>query len=400
MKKVCFVFGTRPEAIKLIPLILACKANPAWTVSICVTGQHKEMLDTILDAFAVRPDVNLELMVQNQTLAGLTSKAISAIDLYLGAENPDIVILQGDTTTVLCGALAAFYRKIPIGHVEAGLRTGNIMSPWPEEANRVLTTRLAALHFAPTSGNRANLLREGVDPSSIVITGNTGIDMLHLARAKIRSRPVGIEGVPGETLEYFGKSPVVLITGHRRENFGGGLDRICHAVCALAKRYPQVQFVYPVHLNPNVREPVFRILGEGLCDGAAAFEKSEKMAKFRNILLLKPQPYLPFVSLMERSTLIITDSGGIQEEAPSLGKAVLVTRDTTERPEALGRGVVLVGSDVDRIVNEASKVLDASVMISMQADLSNPYGDGFASSRIVGALKCFLDKQQITSCRA
>ena len=359
-KKVAVVFGTRPEAIKLCPVVLALKADPAFDCRVCVTGQHKEMLYQVLDVFGVKPDIDLGLMRPNQTLGGLTARAIAALDDYLAQENPDIVMVQGDTTTVLAGALAAFYHHIPVAHVEAGLRTGNMESPWPEEANRVLTTRLAKWHFCPTENNKNNLLREGVNPSDIYVTGNTVIDALLLAKEKVKG-----EG------EQRNDKRSVLITGHRRENFGEGLEHICQAVKKLATEFPEVDFIYPVHLNPNVREPVNRLL-----NGLA------------NVKLIEPQAYLPFVGLMNAAYLILTDSGGVQEEAPSLGKPVLVMRDTTERPEAVTAGTVkIVGTEVKSICDNVRRLLMDRAEYGKMAAAANPYGDGHAVERIVEILK-------------
>ena len=371
MKKICVIFGTRPEAIKLCPLVLALNTDPNFDCKVCVTGQHKEMLQQVLDVFGVVPDKNLALMRPNQTLAGLTSRAILALDEYLDEEKPDAVIVQGDTTTVLAGALAAFYHHIPVAHVEAGLRTWNMKSPWPEEANRVLTTRLTKWHFCPTESNRSNLLKEGVPEKDIYVTGNTVIDALMLVREKNKRHPPVVDGVPSELMTS--NERMVLITGHRRENFGEGFEHICTAIANLAERFPDVHFVYPVHLNPNVREPVGRILG--------AYHG-------RNVHLIEPQSYLPFVALMNRSHLILTDSGGVQEEAPSLGKPVLVMRDTTERPEAVASGTVrLVGVEVDSIFRNVERLLtDTASYVAMTA-ASNPYGDGNAVSRILDVLR-------------
>ena len=356
MKKVCVIFGTRPEAIKLCPVVLALKRNPAFDCRVCVTGQHREMLQQVLDVFGVVPDEDLALMQPNQTLGGLTSRAIAAIDNYLAKEKPDIVMVQGDTTTVLAGALAAFYHHIPVAHVEAGLRTWNMESPWPEEANRVLTTRLAKWHFCPTENNKANLLKEGVPERDIYVTGNTVIDALMIAKEKVGNLADGKRRV--------------LITGHRRENFGSGFEHICMAIRRLATEFADVEFTYPVHLNPNVQEPVRRLL-----DGLS------------NVSLIAPQPYLPFVELMKNAYLILTDSGGVQEEAPSLGKPVLVMRDTTERPEAVAAGAVkLVGTDAENIYRETKALLTDRNAYDRMASAVNPYGDGHAVSRIVDIL--------------
>lgn len=369
-KKICIIFGTRPEAIKLCPVVLALNADPLYECRVCVTGQHREMLQQVLDVFGVVPDKDLALMRPNQTLGGLTSRAIAAIDEYLAEEKPDVVMVQGDTTTVLAGALAAFYHHIPVAHVEAGLRTWNMQSPWPEEANRVLTTRLARWHFCPTESNKSNLLKEGVSEDDIYVTGNTVIDALLMAKDMVRKKTPVIEGLPNSLM---GSSErMVLITGHRRENFGEGFEHICTAIRNLAEKFPEVQFVYPVHLNPNVREPVGRILGKH---------------SGRNVHLIDPQSYLPFVALMNRAYLILTDSGGVQEEAPSLGKPVLVMRDTTERPEAVVAGTVkLVGTSQNSIEFEATTLLSDTYAYSKMTCVANPYGDGHAVKKILHAL--------------
>lgn len=371
MKKISVIFGTRPEAIKLCPVVLALQKDPAFDCKVCVTGQHKEMLYQVLDVFDVKPDVDLQLMRPNQTLGGLTSRAIAAIDEYLNEEKPDIVMVQGDTTTVLAGALSAFYHHIPVAHVEAGLRTWNMESPWPEEANRVLTTRLSKWHFCPTENNKANLLKEGVPETDIYVTGNTVIDALLMAKDMVAKKPPRIDGLPDELMQS--SERMVLITGHRRENFGQGFENICTAIRNLAERFPETHFVYPVHLNPNVREPVGRILGEH-CE--------------KNVHLIEPQSYLPFVALMNRAYLILTDSGGVQEEAPSLGKPVLVMRDTTERPEAVTAGTVkIIGTERDSIEREATLLLMDSAEYNKMSAAVNPYGDGKAIERIVKILE-------------
>jgi UDP-N-acetylglucosamine 2-epimerase (non-hydrolysing) len=375
MKKISIIFGTRPEAIKLCPLILAIKEHPDFEPHVCVTAQHREMLDQVLEVFGVFPDVDLALMEPNQTLSGLTSRAIARIDDYLAEYQPDMVIVQGDTTTVWCAALAAFYRQIPVGHVEAGLRTWNKLSPFPEEINRVLTTRIADLHFAPTQISRNNLLREGVDDRNIFVTGNTVIDALHIAVDKVRKEPPLVPGLPEYLMDGQKKNPLVLITGHRRENHGQGFIDICEAISTLAKRFNETAFVYPVHLNPNVREPVFRLL-----------------SGMDNIHLIDPLSYLPFVALMNRAKLILTDSGGVQEEAPSLGKPVLVMRDTTERPEAVDAGTVkLVGTDRMAIIDNVSRLLTDNKAYNAMANAVNPYGDGKACARIMIAFKQFVN---------
>jgi UDP-N-acetylglucosamine 2-epimerase (non-hydrolysing) len=336
-------------------------------------------------------------MQPNQSLGSFTARAIQAVEAYLAKEKPQLVLVQGDTTTVLCAALAAFYQRIPVGHVEAGLRTGNMQAPWPEEANRVLTSRLTALHFAPTETARQNLLREGVSDSSIIVTGNTVIDALLLALDLAKSDPPAIPGLPEflqpRTAGDAQHPAMVLITGHRRENFGEGFEQICSAIAELADRFPEVHFVYPVHLNPNVRRPVLRILA-GIESGSEAVSRNEVTSKSRrpNLHLIEPLAYLPFVALMNRSTVILTDSGGVQEEAPSLGKPVLVMRDTTERPEAVAAGTVaLVGTDRLKIVSGVARLLTDSAAYDSMARAHNPYGDGHAAARIAKACHQLLE---------
>jgi UDP-N-acetylglucosamine 2-epimerase (non-hydrolysing) len=374
-KKISVIFGTRPEAIKLAPVILALKADRTFDCQVCVTAQHRQMLDQVMDIFSIKADCDLDLMKPDQTLAGLTARAVEGLDRYLATEKPDAVLVQGDTTTVFCGALAAFYQRIPVGHVEAGLRTGNLYSPWPEEANRILTSRLARWHFAPTAVSRQNLLAENVPQETIYVTGNTVIDALFLARQRLRAADLSIEGLP-EVLQPRtspGQPRMVLITGHRRENFGAGFESICQAIAELARRYPQVHFVYPVHLNPRVREPVERFLGR---------------LETVNVHLVEPLEYLPFIGLMSRADIVLTDSGGVQEEAPSLGKPVLVMRDTTERPEAVEAGTVkLVGTALEKIVDGVSELLDSEASYKAMARAINPYGDGKSAQRIVDILK-------------
>lgn len=380
MIKVTVVFGTRPEAIKMAPVILALKKDPRFQCRVCVTAQHRQMLDQVLDVFGIVPDVDLNLMRPGQTLGSLTALAVEALDATFRAEKPDMILVQGDTTTVFCAALAAFYHHIPVGHVEAGLRTGNMKAPWPEEANRVLTSRIAALHFAPTETSRQNLLNEGVPGEQISVTGNTVIDALFLALEKARQGVLLISGLPASLQPgtEATRPRMVLITGHRRENFGEGFENICKAIASLATRFPEDHFVYPVHLNPNVREPVLRILGQS--------ESSPGTRKLPNVHLIEPLSYLPFVGLMNRSHLILTDSGGIQEEAPSLGKPVLVMRETTERPEAVAMGTVkLVGTDFVTIVESVATLLTDPKAYAAMANAVNPYGDGQASLRIVEA---------------
>lgn len=379
--KISVILGTRPEAIKLAPLILGIKREPGLTCHVCVTAQHREMLDQVLSMFDIVPDVDLDIMTPGQALSALTVRAIEGIDRYLTNEKPDIVIVQGDTTTVFCASLAAFYHGIPVGHVEAGLRTGNLQAPFPEEANRVLTSRLTSLHFAPTDTARKNLVREGIPGDRIWVTGNTVIDALFLTLEKLKQNPSETSLLRGalqlDATAINKKQRMVLITGHRRENFGVGFENICAAIARLAGNFPDVQFVYPVHLNPRVQEPVRRTLHATNGEGG-----------LRNIHLIEPLPYLSFVSLMERSTLILTDSGGVQEEAPSLGKPVLVMRETTERPEAVEAGTVrLVGTNQELIVNGVTELLTNPVAYETMAKAHNPYGDGKATGRIIAALK-------------
>jgi UDP-N-acetylglucosamine 2-epimerase (non-hydrolysing) len=374
MIRISLIFGTRPEAIKLAPVIRALREHAAFEPRVCVTGQHREMLRQTLEAFEIKPDVDLDLMQTNQTLADLTSRAISALDHYFDHERPELVLVQGDTTTTFAASLAAFYHRVRVGHVEAGLRTGDKYSPFPEEINRVLTTRLADYHFASTEQARRNLLAEGVAPERIFLTGNTVIDALEFALGKVRKDPPAVPGLPSTLMEAGrargAEQPLVLITGHRRENFGAGFESICQAVVDLSERFPETAFVYPVHLNPNVREPVFR-----------------RLTGRRNVFLIEPLSYLPFVALMDRATLILTDSGGVQEEAPSLGKPVLVMRDTTERPEAVAAGAArLIGTQADQIIAEVSRLLTDPSARAAMAQPVNPYGDGQASARIIQAL--------------
>lgn len=379
MKKILLVFGTRPEAIKMAPLVHEFKQHPeAFETQVCVTGQHREMLDQVLDLFQIVPDYDLDIMKQGQDLYDITSRVLLGMRDVLRESNPDMVFVHGDTTTSTAAAIATFYQQIPVAHVEAGLRTGNIYSPWPEEMNRLITGRVASLHFAPTVLARENLLRENVPDQHIVVTGNSVIDALHWVVKKIRSEQGLAASIKLDLLNH-GYSTVrltkgkrlVLITGHRRENFGEGFLNICRAIKTLALRYPEVDFVYPVHLNPNVRKPVMEILGE--C-GA-------------NVFLIEPLQYLQFVYLMEQSYLILTDSGGIQEEAPGLGKPVLVMRDTTERPEAVESGtVLLVGANQERIEDGVVDLLENEMLYRQMSEAVNPYGDGKACARIVDYL--------------
>jgi UDP-N-acetylglucosamine 2-epimerase (non-hydrolysing) len=369
LRKILFIFGTRPEAIKLCPVLLNLRQGREFSVRVCVTAQHRAMLDQVLAAFAVTPDYDLDLMQPAQTLTALTARTLAGLEPVLEAEHPDMVLVQGDTTTTLAGALAAFYQRIPAGHVEAGLRTGDLAQPFPEEMNRVVTTRLAALHFAPTERAAANLRAEGVDGGRIAVTGNSGIDaVLYVRDALAAGRLAG-----GEWPRLDPAKKLMVVTAHRRESFGAGFEHICAALARLARR-ADVQIVYPVHRNPRVLEPVSRRLG-GLA----------------NVWLLEPLDYVPFVDLMRRAYLLLTDSGGIQEEGPSLGKPILVMREKTERPEAVEAGTVkLVGTDEDRIVREAERLLDDAAEYGRMARIHNPYGDGQASDRIRQAITAYF----------
>jgi UDP-N-acetylglucosamine 2-epimerase (non-hydrolysing) len=366
MKKILVVFGTRPEAIKLCPVVRHLREQPDFQVRVCVTAQHRALLDRVLPVFDVVPDHDLDLMRPGQTLAGLTSRSMEALDAVFAAERPDWVMVQGDTTTTFCGALAAFYQRIPVAHVEAGLRTGDLAQPFPEEANRVLTGRLTALHFPPTGRAAENLRREGVPEDRMFVTGNTGLDALLYVRRQYDAGKLQAPVWP-----WTGRAPrLILVTGHRRESFGDGFERICQALLELARR-PEVELVYPVHPNPNVRGPVERWLGG-----------------HERIHLIEPQDYVPFVDLMRQSALILTDSGGVQEEAPSLGKPVLVMREKTERQEAVEAGTArLVGTDPGRILAEANQLLDDTEEYERRRRIHNPYGDGEASRRIAAALR-------------
>ena len=380
MKKILLVFGTRPEAIKMCPLVLALRERPEdFETKVCVTGQHREMLDQVLRIFGVKPDYDLNIMKQGQDLYDVTARVLVGMREVLDSEKPDVVLVHGDTTTSMAAALAAFYRQIPVGHVEAGLRTHNLYSPWPEEMNRQVTGRIASYHFSPTPLSRKNLLDEGVPENRITVTGNTVIDALQQVVARIREDAglaaslAGRIQKAGYDVKRIGHGRrLVLITGHRRENFGEGFQNICLAIKELAGRYPNVDFVYPMHLNPNVRKPIREVFGTEVAG---------------NLFFIEPLDYLDFVFLMERSALVLTDSGGIQEEAPGLGKPVLVMRDTTERPEALKSGTVhLVGTNHDLIVNEVSTLLDDAVAYEKMSKAVNPYGDGKACGRIVSAV--------------
>lgn len=368
--KILTVFGTRPEAIKMAPLVRALADHPAMVSRVCVTAQHRQMLDQVLELFEIRPDYDLDIMKPGQTLSGITGEILARIEPILKDFSPDIVLVHGDTSTTLATALAAYYQQIPVGHVEAGLRTGNIYSPWPEEGNRKLTGALTRLHFAPTEQSRTNLLKEGISPESIHVTGNTVIDALLQVQSKLQE-DTRLGATLAETFSYLrNNGRLVLITGHRRENFGDGFERICGAIRELSIEFPEDDFVYPVHLNPNVREPVGRVL-KGL----------------DNVHLIEPQEYLPFVYLMTRAHIILTDSGGIQEEAPSLGKPVLVMRDTTERPEAVQAGTVkLVGTNAQQIADGVRLLMNDTAAYQQMAFSHNPYGDGQACARIVSAI--------------
>jgi UDP-N-acetylglucosamine 2-epimerase (non-hydrolysing) len=374
-QRILSVFGTRPEAIKMAPLVRAIAAARDLEGLVCVTAQHRQMLDQVLELFEIRPDIDLNIMRAGQDLFDVTASALLGLRDVLREHRPDLVLVQGDTTTCLSGALAAFYEGIPVGHVEAGLRTGNLRAPFPEEANRQMVSRLATLHCAPTAIARDNLLREGIPAERIVVTGNTVIDALLLACEKLPAFPDRFfsERLGPGVFSKLGRSeePVILITGHRRENFGRSFEELCGAVRTLALAHPGWSFVYPVHLNPNVRGPVFSILG-GL----------------ENVFLIEPLDYLPFVWLMRRADLILTDSGGIQEEAPSLGKPVLVMRDTTERPEAVTAGTVrLVGTDRERIIASTEEILGDAEVYQGMARAHNPYGDGRATGRTLEAIR-------------
>lgn len=374
------VFGTRPEAIKMAPLVKEFQKFPKeFETIVCVTGQHREMLDQVLRIFEIRPDYDLDIMKQGQDLYDVTARVLTGMRDVLKEAQPDVVLVHGDTTTSTASALAAFYQQIPVGHIEAGLRTHNIYSPWPEEMNRLITGRIATYHFSPTPLSRQNLLAEGIKEEAITVTGNTVIDALYWVVEKIKNNKfLSVE--LGSFLKTAGydvnrlndNRRLVLITGHRRENFGDGFIHMCLAIKNLVEKYPQVDFVYPMHLNPNVRKPIHEVFGETTAD---------------NMFFIEPLEYLSFVYLMEKSDIVLTDSGGIQEEAPGLGKPVLVMRDTTERPEALEAGTVkLVGTDYDKIVGEVSALLDDPVYYDRMSKAANPYGDGKACKRIVAFL--------------
>ena len=379
MKRILLVFGTRPEAIKMAPLVREFQKHPeAFETIVCVTGQHREMLDQVLRIFGIQPDYDLNIMRQGQDLYDVTARVLLGMRNVLREARPDVVLVHGDTTTSTAAALAAFYQRIPVGHVEAGLRTHDIYSPWPEEMNRQLTGRIATYHFAPTPLSKRNLTEEGVSPDRIVVTGNTVIDALRQVVSRIKA-DASLDAELERTLRAGGYDVgrlrdgrrLVLITGHRRENFGEGFIHMCTAIKDLTRRYPEVDFVYPMHLNPNVRRPIHEVFGDDL-------------SGLGNMFFIEPLEYLSFVYLMEKSAIVLTDSGGIQEEAPGLGKPVLVMRDTTERPEALDAGTVrLVGTDYDKITREASTLLDDASAYERMSQAVNPYGDGLACGRIV-----------------
>lgn len=383
MKKIMLVFGTRPEAIKMAPLVKEFQKYPErFATIVCVTGQHREMLDQVLHLFEIRPDYDLNIMKQGQDLYDVTARVLVGMRDVLKEARPDVVLVHGDTTTSTAAAIAAFYQQIPVGHVEAGLRTHNIYSPWPEEMNRQITGRIATYHFSPTPLSKQNLLEEGVSEEKIFVTGNTVIDALYMVVDKIKSNK-SLDTELEELLKQSGYDvnrlkngkKLVLITGHRRENFGDGFINMCTAIKDLTLKYPNVDFVYPMHLNPNVRKPIHEVFGEDL-------------SNLGNMFFIEPLEYLSFVYLMEKSNIVLTDSGGIQEEAPGLGKPVLVMRDTTERPEALEAGTVkLVGTNYDKIVNEVSALLDYQEYYEEMSKAVNPYGDGLACNRIIDALK-------------
>lgn len=386
MKKIMLVFGTRPEAIKMAPLVKVFqKDTDNFQTIVCVTGQHREMLDQVLHLFDIHPDYDLNIMKQGQDLYDVTARVLTGMREVLQDARPDLVLVHGDTTTSTAAALAAFYQQIPVGHIEAGLRTHNIYSPWPEEMNRQITGRIATWHFSPTSLSKKNLLSEGIEENRITVTGNTVIDALYHVVSQIKNKDDLRQQLTNE-LERVGykitrlseqsNRKLVLITGHRRENFGEGFIAMCKAIKTLALKYPETDFVYPMHLNPNVRKPIQEVFGD---------------IHLPNMFFIEPLEYLPFVYLMELSTIVLTDSGGIQEEAPGLGKPVLVMRDTTERPEALDAGTVkLVGTDFTRILEETSRLLESQVYYDQMSKAVNPYGDGLACQRIITQIRKIL----------
>ncbi|MEY8708710.1 UDP-N-acetylglucosamine 2-epimerase (non-hydrolyzing) [Bacteroides faecichinchillae] len=377
------VFGTRPEAIKMAPLVKEFqKYSNDFETIVCVTGQHRQMLDQVLHIFNIQPQYDLNIMKEGQDLYDVTSRVLLGMRDVLKEVCPDVVLVHGDTTTSTAAALAAFYQQIPVGHVEAGLRTRNIYSPWPEEMNRQITSRIASFHFSPTDYSKQNLLIEGIDKDSITITGNTVIDALYWVVDKIKKDEnlrlkldLELKQAGYDIYRLEANRKMVLITGHRRENFGGGFISMCKAIKSLTEKFPDVDFVYPMHLNPNVRKPIYEVFGENLSD-------------FGNMFFIEPLEYLSFVYLMENSTVVLTDSGGIQEEAPSLGKPVLVMRDTTERPEAVKAGtVVLVGTEYDKIIEGVTDLLSNAILYNRMSHIENPYGDGKACERIVGKFR-------------
>ncbi|MBD8514416.1 UDP-N-acetylglucosamine 2-epimerase (non-hydrolyzing) [Photobacterium sp. CAU 1568] len=369
-KKVLTVFGTRPEAIKMAPLVHALNDDERFEAKVCVTAQHREMLDQVLELFDIAPDYDLNLMKAGQTLNDVTARILLELKSVLQEFKPDIVLVHGDTATTFAASLAAYYEQIPVGHVEAGLRTGNIYSPWPEEANRKLTGALTKYHFAPTETSKENLLKENYDEQNITVTGNTVIDALLMIKSKIDNN-TNLKATLSAQFPFLDENKkLVLVTGHRRESFGGGFERICQALAETAKQHPNIQILYPMHMNPNVREPVNRILSD-----------------IHNVYLIEPQQYLPFIYLMDRAHIILTDSGGIQEEAPSLGKPVLVMRDTTERPEAVSAGTVkLVGTNIKQIVDNLNVLLTDKNAYQSMSYAHNPYGDGNACKTILDKL--------------
>ena len=389
MKKIMLVFGTRPEALKMAPLVKAFQAKKdSFETIVCVTGQHREMLDQVLSLFDIKPDYDLNIMKQGQDLYDITSRVLLGMRDIFKICRPDILFVHGDTTTSTAAALAGFYQQIPVAHIEAGLRTNNIYSPWPEEMNRQITGRIATYNFSPTQLSRQNLLKENVADYKITVTGNTVIDALHWVTAKIKgdkvldkelARQLKEKGYDTTRIaktdkEFSDSKRLVLITGHRRENFGEGFLNICHAIQDLSKKYPNVDFVYPMHLNPNVRKPIHEVFGNDL-------------SHLGNVFFIEPLEYLSFVFLMEKADIVLTDSGGIQEEAPGLGKPVLVMRDTTERPEAVDAGTVkLVGTNYDAIMNGVSLLLDNKPAYEAMSKATNPYGDGKACERIINSI--------------
>lgn len=381
MKKIMLVFGTRPEAIKMAPLIKEFQKHPhLFQTVVCVTGQHREMLDQVLRIFDIHPDYDQNIMKQGQDLYDVTTHVLTGMRDVLKESRPDLVLVHGDTTTSTAAALAAFYQQIPVGHIEAGLRTHNIYSPWPEEMNRLITGRIASYHFSPTPLSRQNLLDEGIKEEAITVTGNTVIDALYMVVDKIKhdksldiQLEVSLKKAGYDVKRLNEDRSLVLITGHRRENFGNGFIHMCQAIKTLTEKYPQVDFVYPMHLNPNVRQPIYEVFGA---------------ARLSNMFFIEPLEYLSFIYLMEKSTIVLTDSGGIQEEAPGLGKPVLVMRNTTERPEALEAGTVkLVGTDYHKILNEVSALLDEPEYYDRMSKAVNPYGDGEACKRIINTIQ-------------